>query len=140
VLNELERLKGEIVEAMAAGAVLFKDAGDAKAKLGWLSRGHMKLFMGHDWELGCPPLLPPQVGGPNPPVQVGSHFKEDKDRDRGQHRGGKRTVRELQIVALFLPIIRCGQMKQLIANYWVAGDPTQLKLLGCELELALKPS
>lgn len=92
MLNELERLKGEFVEAMAAGAVLFKDAGDAKAKLGWLSRGHMKLFMGHAWELGCPPLLLPQVGGHNPPVQVGSHFKEDKDRDRGQHRGGKRTV------------------------------------------------
>lgn len=83
MLNELGRFKGEFVEAMAAGAVLFKDAGDAKAKLGWLSRGHMKLFMDNAWELGCTPLLLPQLGGPNPPVQVGNHFKEDKGRDRG---------------------------------------------------------
>ena len=83
VLSGLERSKGEFVGAMAAGAVLFKDAGDARAKLGWLSRGHMKLFMDHAWGLGCPPLLLPQLGDPNPPVQVGNHFKEDKGRDRG---------------------------------------------------------
>ena len=69
VLSGLERSKGEFVEAMAAGAVLFKDAGDARAKLGWLSRGHMKLFMDHAWELGCPPAA---VAAPSPVVRYSS--------------------------------------------------------------------